>query len=135
MSAVLVHHIDRLYERAVVDAAVVDDGFLADWSETAFESIGGDKELAKAIRRAIRTGRKLARYWAERDPAGLPDWRNGVDEALGGLGWQAQFDLLLAALNRDPDPMVFEEVKARHRSVHFTEWMEDVTFEEWLSDR
>ena len=35
----------------------------------------------------------------------------------------------------DPDPETFEAVRDRHRQVHFTEWMEGVTYEEWSSER
>ena len=114
---------------------MVGERLLAEWAETVAESTGNDREQAKVVRRAIRTARKLARYWAEHDAATLPDWRNGVDEALGGRGWQAQLDSLRIALEQAPDPDLFDLVKTHHRIVHFSEWMEDVNFEEWLEGR
>lgn len=132
---VVVAQIDDLYRRAVEDPSAVDDRSLADWADSAAESTGPDRDAAKALRRAVRTARKLARYWSQHDAAGLPTWRNGVDEALGGLGWRAQLDLLAAVLARHPDSMLFEQVKERHRAVHFSEWMEGVTYEEWLEEQ
>lgn len=134
-AADLVRHIDLLYERAVTDPAAIDEAALIDWTEVAADASGGDREQAKSIRRAVRTARKLARYWVDRDPSALPEWRNGVDEALGGLGWRAQLDLLMASLEQQPDPETFELAKERHRAVHFTEWMEGVSYEEWLAAR
>ncbi len=93
----------------------------------------GDREQGKVLRKAVRTARKLARYWEERGPAELPDWRNGVDEALGGRGWQSHLDLVMNELGERPDPELFEEAKRLHRSVTFTEWMEGVTYEQWAA--
>ncbi len=127
--------IDDLYRRAVADSDAVTEAMLAGWMEESAESLAGDREQAKAMRRAVRTARKLAAYWSERDADSLPHWRNGVDEALGGRGWQAQLDVLRAGLETRPDPELFAAVQERHRAVHFTEWMEGVGFEEWLETR
>ena len=127
--------IDDLYRRAVEDASQVDEPLLIEWAEMVTEAVGLDRDQAKVVRRAIRTARKLARYWTEHDPSALPNWRNGVDEALGGRGWQAQLDTLRFSLERSPDPELFELVKTRHRLVHFTEWMEGVSYEEWRRSR
>ena len=124
--------VDDLYRRAVEDPSAIDDPVLAEWMEQAAETVQGDREQAKALRRAVRTARKLARYWSDRDTT-LPDWRNGVDEALGGRGWAAQLELALNGLDTVPDPELFEEARRLHRSVTFTEWMEGVSYEEWLS--
>jgi hypothetical protein len=131
----LADQIDELYRRAIESPSAIDDPVLAEWSESAFESTGGDREAAKSLRRAVRTARKLSRYWSTRDPDVLPDWRNGVDEALGGLGWEAQLGVLMAALDTGPDSEIFEAVKARYRQVHFTEWMEGISYEEWVAER
>lgn len=131
----LVGRIDDLYRTAVTDPAAVDDRLLADWAEVAFEESRGDRATARPIRLAVRTARKLARYWTDRNPAALPNWRNGVDEALGGLGWRAQLGVLDAALEITPDPEVFELKRDVYRAVHFTEWMEGVGYEEWLAGR
>ncbi len=127
--------IDDLYRRAVERPAEVDEPLLIEWAETTSEMAGADRDQAKVVRRAIRTAKKLARYWTEHDPSALPDWRNGVDEALGGKGWQAQLDTLRFALEKAPDPELFELVKQRHHVVHFSEWMEGVAYEEWLEAR
>jgi len=131
----LASRIDDLYRRAVEHPEQIDDPALIEWTESTREIAGHDRNQAKVVRRAIRTARKLARYWSERDPSTLPDWRNGVDEALGSQGWQAQLDTLRFSLEQRPDPELFERVKERHRLVHFTEWMEGVSYEEWLEGR
>lgn len=134
-AADVAEYIDDLYRRAVDNPEQVDDPLLMEWAEAAAGTQGNDRGRAKAIRKAIRTARKLAKYWAEHDSSGLPSWRNGVDEALGSLGWQAQLTVLRSALEAAPDPEMFEMVKQRHRAVHFSEWMEGVTYEEWVSSR
>ena len=127
--------IDDLYRRAVEHPRDVDEPLLSEWAESAAEATGHDRDQAKVVRRAIRTARKLARYWIEHDPSALPDWRNGVDETLGGRGWQAQLDTLRFSLDQTPGPELFELVKKQHRVVHFGEWMEGVGYEEWLESR
>ena len=125
--------LDDLYRRAVEDPDAVDDPLLVEWMEEAGEAVHGDREQAKVLRKAVRTARKLARYWVERGPAELPDWRNGVDEALGGRGWQSQLDLVMNELAARPDSELFETAKYLHRSVTFTEWMEGISYDEWLA--
>ena len=127
--------IDQLYRRAVERGAEVTEPALIEWAEQVAGVVGSDRDLARATRRAIRTARKLAKYWIENDPDRLPDWHNGVDEALGGQGWQAQLEIMRAALESSPDSELFEQVRQRHRAVHFSEWMEGVTYEEWLASR
>lgn len=127
--------IDEVYQRAVQDPESLDEAFLVEWLERMAEATAHDRQHAKAIRRALRISRKLAAYWIEHDSAQLPDWRHGVDELLGGRGWQAQLDIVMSALEITPDPALFEEAKQRNRAVHFTEWMEGVSFEEWLGER
>lgn len=127
--------VDDLYRRAVEDPDAIDDPLLVEWMEQAAEAIRGDREQAKVLRKAVRTARKLARYWSEHDAGVLPDWRNGVDEALGGRGWQCQLDLVMNALGDAPDPDLFEAAKQWQRAVLFIEWMEGVDYEEWLAGR
>jgi len=124
---------DDLFRRAVTEPGSVDDHFLEDWMTEAAAAAGGppSKGTARAMRRCVRDARKLARYWADRDPEALPDWRNGVDEALGSRGWEPLLDLAREALEVSPSPEAFEEVKRQHRAVHFTPWMDGVGFEEW----
>ncbi len=122
--------VDDLYRRAIETPHAIDDASLADWMEAALEAVGYDRGQAKALRAAVRHARKLAlRFAAGR--GSLPDWRNGVDDVLGAKGWEPQLDLVRARLAESPDPELFAATKYRHRAVHFTEWMEGMTFEEW----
>jgi hypothetical protein len=123
---------DDLYRRAVLTPGEIDDHGLAAWLEEAALSGRVDRSAARALRKAARNAARLARYWTERDASSLPDWRNGVDEVLGASGWRPQLDLATARLEAEPSPEAFEEVKRRFRAVHFTEWMEGVSFEEWV---
>lgn len=127
--------VDDLFRRAVQTPEVIDEPLLIEWMEQAADGVRGDRAAARALRRAVRMSRKLARYWGDRDPSVLPDWRNGVDEALGGRGWQPQLDLVMASLAASPSPELFEEARSRNRAVHFTEWMEGVSYEQWLAER
>lgn len=126
--------IDDLFRRAVESPADIHEATLTEWMAEAAEALGppGDKEGARTLRRAARLARKLAAYWQQGDPRSLPDWRNGVDEALGSRGWEPQLDLVKSALEAEPDPALFAEVGNRYRAVHFQPWMEGITFEEWL---
>jgi hypothetical protein len=123
--------VDDLYRRAVEDPGAIDEPLLIEWMEQAAETVAGDREQGKVLRKAVRTARKLARYWSERDASVLPDWRNGVDEPLGSRGWQCQLDVVMTALATAPDPDLFEAAKHWHRAATFTEWMEGVDYEEW----
>jgi len=129
--------VDDLWRVAIEDPAVVDDAMLAEWlaeASTAFEP-PMPKEPGAVLRKAVRLARKLARYWDEHDATALPEWRNGVDEALGAFGWEPQLDLVRWSLEEMPDAATFDAVKERFRAVHFTPWMEGVSFEEWLVER
>jgi hypothetical protein len=125
---------EDLFRRAVTEPDAIDDRTLEDWMAEAAAAAGEplSKGTARAMRRCVRDARKLAGYWSERDAASLPDWRNGVDEALGSRGWEPLLDLAREALDADPTPEAFEEVKRLHRTVHFTPWMEGVAFEEFV---
>lgn len=128
--------VDDLYRRAVEDPEGVDEPALVDWMAEAGALVGhADKAIRRILRRVIRDARKLVAYWQSRDASGLPDWRNGIDEALGARGWEPQLDLITAALAADPTHELFEEMRERYRAVHFRPWMEDVTFEEWLEEQ
>lgn len=125
--------VDDLYRRAVQEPDGIDDVNLGDWMAEAGELVGAaDKSTRRILRRVVRDARKLAAYWASRDSSGLPDWRNGIDEALGARGWEPQLDLVAAALAADPSPELFEEMRDRYRAVHFQPWMDGVSFEEWM---
>jgi len=129
--------VDELYRRAVEEPSVVDDAWLASW----LDEIGAgleppvDPVIAKSIRTAARRAKRLARYWAGRDPSRLPDWRNGVDEVLGSAGWRPALALARRGLELDPTPEAFREVQERFRAVHFQPWMEGISFEEYLEGR
>lgn len=126
--------VDDLYRRSVESPEVIDDAALLDWLGEVSDLLGPvvPKEDGKVLRRVVRTARKLAAYWSERDRS-LPDWRNGVDEALGARAWEAQLALVMNALRRQPDPGLFEEAKSRFRAARFEEWMEAVSYEEWVA--
>ena len=125
--------IDDLYRRSVEAPASIDDAALQEWLGGVSETLGPvvAKDDGKVLRRVVRSARKLSTYWSSRERA-LPDWRNGVDEALGARAWEAQLELVMNALRRDPDPGLFDEAKARFRAARFEEWMEGVSYEEWL---
>lgn len=138
MSAVAVTaFVDDLWHRAVSDPSSVDDPALVEWLAEASAMMGEriPKEPAAVLRKVVRLARKLAGYWRAHDPASLPDWRNGVDEALGAAGWEPQLDLVVWSLENSPDPATFDEVKRRFRVTRFTPWMEGVSYEEWLAGR
>jgi Arc/MetJ family transcription regulator len=125
--------VDDLYRRAVEEPGGIDDASLGEWVAEAAELVDAtDRSVTRILRRVVRDARKLAVYWASRDASGLPDWRNGIDEALGARGWEPQLDLITAALAADPSPELFEEMRERYRAVHFHPWMEGVRFEEWV---
>lgn len=135
MSAIdAVELVDALYRRAVATPAEIDDSSLAEWMEEVLAAVGHDRDQAKALRAAIRFARKLAARFAG-GASHLPDWRSGVDEALGSRGWEPQLDLVRHALAALPSAELFEAMKVRHRAVHFNEWMEGVGYEEWLAER
>ena len=74
--------VDSLYRRAVESPTSIDESMLAEWMEEALESISHDPVQVKALRQAVRLARKMAARF-ELEPRRFPDWRNGVDEALG----------------------------------------------------
>lgn len=121
--------VDDLYRTAITDPAAIDDALLADWMEQATETVAYDREQVKVLRRVIRHARKLAAGVPGR--SGFPDWRNGVDDVLGARGWEPHLDLVRNELATAPGPELYETVKTWHRAVHFTEWMEGVSYEEW----
>lgn len=129
--------VDDLFRRAVEFSADIDDPALVEWLADASDLLGPvvSKEDARVLRLAVRLARKLAAYWSERSGSSLPEWRNGVDEALGSRGWEVQLELVMNALERDANPGLFEEAKTRFRAARFQEWMEGVAYEEWAVDR
>lgn len=126
--------VDGLYRRAVLSPEAIDDAALAEWMEEAFAAVGHDRVQAKALRAAVRSARKLVAYYSV-PRAALPDWHNGVDEVLGARGWEPQLDLVRHEFASAPSADLFAAVKERHRGVHFTEWMEGVSFEAWQASQ
>lgn len=122
--------VDALYRRAVESPHEIDDAALEEWMAEAAEAIAHDRTLIRPLRAAVRFGRKLAAYCTSRG-SHFPDWSNGVDEALGTRGWEPQLDLVRHELESTPTADAFEAMKVRHRAVHFTEWMEGLSFDEW----
>lgn len=129
--------VDELYRRAVEEAPLVDDEWLAHWLSETADALGDrvDAVIARSVRTAARRARRLARYWSAHDPARLPDWRNGVDEVFGAAGWQPALAVARRGLELEPTPEAFLEVQERFRAVHFRPWMEGVSFEEYLESR
>ena len=130
----LLESLDRLYEQAVTDPDACDDAALASAAADVLNSLSEPppREVVRAFNVGLRRARRLRTYWADRD-VDLPDWRMGVDEALGTQGWQPGLDLAKAALEAEPLPELFEEVKVRFRRVHFQPWPEGSSYEEWVS--
>ena len=129
--------VDALYRQAVESPVAIDDSALAEWLTEVSDLLGPmvAKEDTRLLRRAARTARKLAAYWSTHDSATLPEWRNGVDEALGAQGWETALGLIMNGLARDPDAGLFAEAKDRFRNARFEEWMEGVEYEEWLAGK
>lgn len=129
----LADSVDDLYQRAILSPTAVDEFALSDWMEGAGELLGGppDRATARILRRVVRDARKLVAYWADRDGSALPDWRSGVDEALGSRGWEPQLDLIASVVEGTRDREIFDEMHARYRAVHFQPWRGGVTWEEW----
>ena len=128
--------VDDLYRRAVEAPEQINEPAVAEWMADVADGVA-DRELAKSVRAAARRALKLARYWSDpaRDVASLGDWRNGVDEALGAVGWRPGLDIARRGLALAPDPELYDEVKSRFRMVNFVPWMEGVAYAEWFAAR
>jgi len=130
---------DALYQRTAADPGACGDELLATWVDDLLAALEPpvDRALAREVRRAARLAGRLARYWT--DPARasrLPgDWRQAVDGALGSRGWEPSLEVARRGLEAEPSPALFDEVRRRWRQVHFAPWMEDVTYQEWLTSR
>jgi hypothetical protein len=131
----LLSALDGIYERVVADPTAVRDADLLSWAGEATSVLEPpvDRKIGREVRRVIRLARRLAAFWSDR-PA--PDnWRSAVDEALGSRGWQPTLDLARWALEEDPSPELFEEVRYRFAVVHFRPWMEGIDYEQYLAGR
>ena len=61
--------VDQLYELAVTSPATFNDQMIQDWSEGVAGGYGIDRLGAKYVRRCVNVAKKLAAFWAARDPA------------------------------------------------------------------
>jgi len=129
--------LDRLYEGAVTDPSTWTEQVIAEAAAEAMNDleVPPPKSIARPFRVGTRRARRLSDYWADKGSSALPDWRSGVDEALGSRGWEPMLDLAMAGLDAEPSAELFEEVQARFRLVHFQPWQEGVSFEEWMASR
>ena len=132
----LLESLDHLFEQAVSDPDACDDATIASVAADVLNSLAEPppREVVRAFNAGLRRARRLRTYWATRDVE-PPDWRMGVDEALGTQGWQPGLDLAKAALEAQPQPELFEEVKDRYRRVHFQPWADGESYEQWLSSQ
>lgn len=133
----LLDEVDRLYERSVMEPASVGERTLEDWANDVSTGYAVDRAGAKFVRRCLTVARKLATFWLEHDRASndATDWRQRVDVALGIRAWRPQLDLARYLLAESPSPEVFEHVARLFRLVNSEEFLEGVTYEEWLDTR
>ena len=130
----LLHSLDDLYRNVATSPADWSDEEFANWTTEALDSADLDRDSARFVRRALTKARRLGRYWEGRS-GGPADWRMRVDEALGSRGWEPSLQLARWGLENAPDPELFEEVRARFRWVHFTDWMDGASFDDWVAAR
>lgn len=131
----LVAAIDRLYQAVVAEPDRWHDRELAAWAADLHDDAGLlPREWAREVRRAVRLAVKLGKH--RREAGGPPpaDWRGAVDAALGGRGWAPSLQIARLGLAAAPSPELFDLVRERFRVAHFTQWMEGVTYGEWLAE-
>lgn len=127
--------VDRLYAEIV---AAPESWTEIDISRWAGELTAGypdtiDREMAKRLRRIMRAARNLAKKRIGLVPS--TDYRGDVDAVLGTAGWRPALDFAVAALDRWPDPELFDRVAELFRAVNFTEWHNGAGYDEWLANR
>lgn len=129
--------LDHLYEGAVTDPGTWTEQAISEAATEATNDLDvpPSKAIAQPFRAGIRRARRLRDYWGDKGSSAFPDWRSGVDEALGSRGWEPMLDLAMAGLDAEPSAELFEEVQARFRLVHFQPWQEGVAFEEWMASQ
>jgi hypothetical protein len=128
---------EELYASVCFEAESWPDSALADWIDGVAASSFVDKEIGRELRRIVRAAQKLRDFWlapAGGRPPDHGDWRARVDIGSGVKAWRPLLALARVGLSREPAPDLFEDVKERFRVVTGERWMEDVSFEEWLSD-
>jgi hypothetical protein len=132
----LIADLDALFRAVLTDPVAWDQEAFARWAADAVDpDLALSRPMAREFRRGIRQAVKLQRFWAERRDAVPDDWRQAVDEALGGPGWRPSLALARIGLEADPSPELFEEVAWRFRVATFQPFMDGIDFETWLAAR
>ena len=129
---------EELYAGVCFEPDLWPDSALADWIESIAHSSAVDKEVARELRRVLRSAQKLRGFWsqpAENRPPDHGDWRTRVDIGLGVAAWRPLLAIARHGLVVSPEDQLFEDVKARFRVVSGDRWMDGVSFEEWLDQR
>jgi hypothetical protein len=132
----LVGEVELLYETVVMDPAGWNDQMLVDWADGIAATTDLDRELSKHLRRIARVAEKLQRFWIG-DPRCAdqsPDWRSRVDLSLGVRAWRPLLDMAMYQLECRPSSEHFDDVASLFRVVHGTEWLDGMTFDDWLGE-
>jgi hypothetical protein len=132
--------IDDLYRAAVERPQACDDATLAEWMDAAAvaNEEGYPREVARELRRCVRSAQRLRDFWLQDDPTRPPDagdWRARVDMALGPRAWRPPLAIAQIGLEREPSEQLFDEVRERFRVVNSEKWMEGVDYSAWLAAR
>ena len=132
----VVGEVELLYRTVVMDPVAWNDQMLVDWADGIAATTELDRELSKHLRRVARVAEKLQRFWV-RDPRRADqtlDWRSRVDLSLGVRAWRPLLDMAIHELERHPSQDDFDGVASLFRVVHGTEWLDGITFDEWLGE-
>ncbi len=131
--------VDDLYRDVVMEPERWDETAFSEWLDAAAIEVGPvDRERAKQLRRAVRSGLKLQRFWSEADSArrrAEPSWRARVDIAVGIPAWRPALELAILDLEAAPSEESFEDVRSRFRVVHGTPWLEGTSYHDWEAAR
>jgi len=136
----LLSRIDELYEGVVLWPSVWDDAALAEWLDgvAGNEEQAITKDLARELRRCVRSAQRLRTFWLVDDPSRPPDggdWRTRVDMALGPRAWRPPLAIAQLGLAEEPSEELFEEVRERFRVVNSERWMDGIDFASWQAGR
>jgi hypothetical protein len=114
----LIADLDQLFESVVQGPDEWDEHRFAEWvTERLDDGEPLGKEPSRLLQQGVRRAQRLQRYWADRPHP--PDWRMGVDEALGSAGWRVGLDLARWGLLEDPDPALYAEYARLFQAVKF----------------
>ncbi len=131
----LIDEVDNLYEQAVTAPDSVNEQMLTDWAEGVASGYEVDRNGAKFARRCLSSARKLAAFWVDREP-GDDDpsgWTSRVDLALGIRAWRPQLDLARHLLDVAPSSEMYDRVAVLFRVVNNEEFLDGMSYDEWLS--